>query len=150
NMDDIRGKVGENLRAYVADVQLARKITEMFRDLDMVDILDSLKPAEIYPNYALAIFEKLQFGTTLRNRTFRTLGVEFEDTASIPVTEEELAPGKLANWLKKSAAYQEGRDAVAEALAVDIEGEGPGLLNGETIGLSLGLPALVDKYGTVL
>ena len=150
NMDDIRGKVGENLRAYVADVQLARKITEMVRDLDMVDSLDSLKPAEIDPNDALAIFEKLQFGTTLRNRTFRTLGVEFEDTASIPVTEEELAPGKLANWLKKNAAYQEGRDAVAEALAVDIEGEALGLLNAENIGLRLDLAALDAKDEQVL
>lgn len=133
-MDEIKGKVGQNLRDNIDNVKLARDITEMVRDLDVVDKLDDLKPAEVDANEALQIFEELQFGATLRNRAFRTLGVEFEDTTQVPITQEEPKPGKLANWLKK-------RDGVA----VDVLGEQLAILDKENIGVVIDLADVDPK-----
>ncbi|WP_099298890.1 DNA polymerase I [Corynebacterium dentalis] len=138
-MDDIKGKVGESLRENIDNVKLARKITEMVRDLDVVDSMDDLKPAEVDANEALQVFEDLQFGATLRNRAFRTLGVEFEDTDQIPITQEEIKPGKLATWLKK-------RDGVA----VEVVGESIAILDKDNVGVELDLPGLDPKDDATL
>lgn len=138
-MDDIKGKVGESLRENIDNVKLAREITEMVRDLDVVDSMDDLKPAEVDANEALQIFEDLQFGATLRNRAFRTLGVEFEDTDQIPITQEEIKPGKLATWLKK-------RDGVA----VEVVGESIAILDKDNVGVELDLPGLDSKDDATL
>lgn len=138
-MDDIKGKVGESLRENIDNVKLARKITEMVRDLDVVDSMDDLKPAEVDANEALQVFEDLQFGATLRNRAFRTLGVEFEDTDQIPITQEEIKPGKLATWLKKRTG-----------VAVEVVGESIAILDKDNVGVELDLPGLDPKDDATL
>lgn len=138
-MDDIKGKVGESLRENIDNVKLAREITEMVCDLDVVDSMDDLKPAEVDANEALQVFEDLQFGATLRNRAFRTLGVEFEDTDQIPITQEEIKPGKLATWLKKRTG-----------VAVEVVGESIAILDKDNVGVELDLPGLDPKDDATL
>ena len=138
-MDDIKGKVGESLRENIDNVKLAREITEMVRDLDVVDSMDDLKPAEVDANEALQVFEDLQFGATLRNRAFRTLGVEFEDTDQIPISQEEIKPGKLATWLKKRTG-----------VAVEVVGESIAILDKDNVGVELDLPGLDPKDDATL
>lgn len=125
NMDDIGGKVGANLRENIDNVVLARDITEMVRDLKLVDDLDALSPREIDPNEALGMFEELQFGTGLRNRAFKIMGVEFADSAAIPVTVEEPQPGKLGAWLKKRT----------RGTVVDVDGEQLTLLDRDNVAI---------------
>ena len=138
-MDDIKGKVGESLRENIDNVKLAREITEMVRDLDVVDTMDQLRPAHVDANEALQVFEELQFGATLRNRAFRTLGVEFEDTAQVPISVEDIKPGKLAAWLKK-------RDAVA----VEVVNEQIAILDKDNVGVVLDLAGLDPKDDAAL
>ena len=125
NMDDIGGKVGANLRENIDNVVLARDITEMVRDLKLVDDLDALSPRDIDPNEALGMFEELQFGTGLRNRAFKIMGVEFADSAAIPVTVEEPQPGKLGAWLKKRT----------RGTVVDVDGEQLTLLDRDNVAM---------------
>lgn len=125
NMDDIGGKVGANLRENIDNVVLARDITEMVRDLKLVDDLDALSPRDIDPNEALGMFEELQFGTGLRNRAFKIMGVEFADSAAIPVTVEEPKPGKLGAWLKKRT----------RGTVVDVDGEQLTLLDRDNVAI---------------
>ena len=139
SMDEIKGKVGQSLRDHIENVKLNRAITEMVRDLDVVGEMDALKPAEVNANEALAVFEELQFGVTLRNRAFRTLGVEFEDTAQMPITREEPKAGKLGAWLKKRGA-----------VAVDVEGEQLGILDKDNVGVMLDLADVNPKDETAL
>ncbi|MBC6794347.1 DNA polymerase I [Corynebacterium sp. LK28] len=125
NMDDIGGKVGANLRENIDNVVLARDITEMVRDLKLVDGMDALSPRDIDPNEALGMFEELQFGTGLRNRAFKIMGVEFADSAAIPVTVEEPQPGKLGAWLKKRT----------RGTVVDVDGEQLTLLDRDNVAI---------------
>ena len=128
--DEIGGKVGQNLRDHLADVLLARNITEMVRDLDLGDAgqLEALTPGTPDPTASLDMFEALQFGTTLRNRAFRTFGVEFEDGEAAALTMDAPATGKLATWLTKHAGWKVNRPAgdaaVHRPLAVTVTGVG--------------------------
>ncbi len=125
NMDDIGGKVGANLRENIDNVVLARDITEMVRDLKLVDGMDALSPRDIDPNEALGMFEELQFGTGLRNRAFKIMGVEFADSAAVPVTVEEPQPGKLGAWLKKRT----------RGTVVEVDGEQLTLLDRDNVAI---------------
>ncbi len=145
NMDDIGGKVGQSLRDHIDRAKLNREITEMVRDLDMVDNIDDLRPTEVNAAEALSLFEELQFGGTLRNRAFRTLGVEFEDTTALPIVKDELEPGKLAEWLAKNADYKPKKGTVPTALSVDVDGEQLALLSRENHGVVLDLADLSPK-----
>lgn len=138
-MDKITGKVGQSLRDHIASVQLARDITEMVRDLDVVDNLEQLRPAHVDAQAALEIFEELQFGSTLRSRAFRTLGVEFEDTQQTPITQEHVPEGKLGTWLKKHGG-----------LAVDVHGHTVALLDRNSVGISIQPAELSPKDDNAL
>lgn len=140
NMDDIGGKVGANLRENIDNVVLARDITEMVRDLKLVDGMDALSPRDIDPNEALGMFEELQFGTGLRNRAFKIMGVEFADSAAIPVTVEEPQPGKLGAWLKKRT----------RGTVVDVDGEQLTLLDRDNVAIVQDLADVDPKDEKVL
>ncbi|AGP30643.1 DNA polymerase I [Corynebacterium terpenotabidum] len=130
HMDDIGGKVGQNLREHLDDVLLARNITEMVCDVDLGEAgaLDALTPGEPEPQAALDMFENLQFGTTLRNRAFRTFGVEFEDGETAALTLDAPKVGKLASWLNTHAGWKGNRPAgdaaVNRPLALSVTGVG--------------------------
>ena len=132
-MDSIKGKVGESLREHIDSVKLAREITEMVRDLHLVEDLEDLRPKHIEASEVLDIFEELQFGTNLRSRTFRILGVEFEDTTIVPITREEHERGKFGQWVKKHTG------GTSRALAVDIDGERLTVLDGDHVGVEMDL-----------
>ncbi len=140
NMDDIGGKVGANLRENIDNVVLARDITEMVRDLKLVDGMDALSPRDIDPNEALGMFEELQFGTGLRNRAFKIMGVEFADSAAVPVTVEEPQPGKLGAWLKKRT----------RGTVVDVDGEQLTLLDRDNVAIVQDLADVDPKDEKVL
>lgn len=135
NMDDIGGKVGTSLRENIDNVVLARDITEMVRDLKLVDGMDALSPRDIDPNEALGMFEELQFGTGLRNRTFKIMGVEFADSAAVPVTVEEPKAGKLGAWLKKRA----------RGTVVDVDDEQLTLLDQDNVAVLIDLADVDPK-----
>ena len=104
-VDEVRGKVGDNLRERVAAVQMNRDLTEMVKDLPLPYGPGEL---ELRPADAQGIadfFDRLEFGDSLRDRVFRTLSVEgagvtaAEGDSGTEVVVESLDDGALAGWL---------------------------------------------------
>lgn len=142
HVDEIKGKVGEALRESIDTVTLARDVTEMVRDLHLVDSLDDLLPRPVVAPEALAMFEQLQFGASLRSRAFRVLGVEFEDQGTQPISAETPRGGKLATWLAKNLSYRPGAMTTPEPAAVSVLGEKLGIVTGLNAGVELDLADL--------
>ncbi len=104
-VDEVRGKVGDNLRERVAAVQMNRDLTEMVKDLPLPYGPGEL---ELRPANAQGIadfFDRLEFGDSLRDRVYRTLSVEgagvtaSEGRAGTEVVVEQLDDGALGAWL---------------------------------------------------
>ncbi|WP_305764127.1 5'-3' exonuclease H3TH domain-containing protein, partial [Corynebacterium sp. HMSC074C04] len=115
--DEIRGKVGDNFRERVANVQLNRDITEMVKDLPLPYGPNELELRPADAQGIIDFFDRLEFGDNLRERVFRTLSIEgagVTASTSDSATKLEavsLDDGALAVWLDElhePAALQVG------------------------------------------
>ncbi|MDR1851512.1 MAG: DNA polymerase I [Propionibacteriaceae bacterium] len=99
---EIKGKVGESLRAHIGDVKRNRHLNALLKDLDLGVTLDDLARHPWKRQDVHELFDELQFHN-LRNRLFAALpGEDTADEVSGAVEYEsvEIAPGKLGEWLK--------------------------------------------------
>jgi DNA polymerase-1 len=135
NVDSVRGKVGDALRAHVASVILNRDLTELVKDVPLAQTPDTLRMLPWDRDHIHRLFDDLEF-RVLRDRLFDTLAaVEPEVDEGFDVRGGALQAGELAVWL---AEHSSGRrfglavvgthlayDADATALAiVSADGEG--------------------------
>ena len=123
-VDEVRGKVGDNLRERVAAVQMNRDLTEMVKDLPLPYGPEEL---ELRPANAQGIadfFDRLEFGESLRDRVFRTLALEgagvtaSEGDSGTQVTVVKLDDDALGAWLRSrrgpaAVDYSGGELAIA-------------------------------------
>ncbi|RAV33743.1 DNA polymerase I [Corynebacterium heidelbergense] len=145
HIDEFKGKVGTSLREHIDEVTLAREITEMVRDLQLVDSLEDLRPKPVDAGQTLQFFERLQFGSNLRNRAFRIMGVEYEDTTVRPITVDTPDRGKLASWLSKNLGYRPKGTTAPGPAAVWVAGEQLAIVGGENHGVLLDLADSAEK-----
>ncbi len=98
-VDEVRGKVGDSLRANLAAVVLNRRLTEMVRDVPLPYTPDQLALAPWDRERIHALFDDLEF-RVLRDRLFDTLSsAEPEAEEGFEVRGGALAPGAVAEWL---------------------------------------------------
>ena len=106
-VDEVKGKVGEALRAHLASVLLNRQLTELVRDVDLPE-----QPADLVlrpwdRDAVHRLFDELEF-RVLRDRLFATLSTpEPEAEEGFEVRGAAIEPGALAGWLRGHA--QDGR-----------------------------------------
>ncbi|MDG3012093.1 DNA polymerase I [Rhodococcus sp. D2-41] len=136
NVDKVRGKVGDNLRAHLSGVLLNRQLTEMVKDVPLPYTPDQLELAPWDREKIHALFDELEF-KVLRDRLFATLqSAEPEAEQGFDVRGGALAPGTVADWLSEHARTGArhglsvvgpravyGSDATAIAIAAS-DGEG--------------------------
>ncbi|OLR94756.1 DNA polymerase I [Actinokineospora bangkokensis] len=102
-VDEVKGKVGDALRANLANVQLNRQLTELVRDVPL-----ELGPADLavrdWDRDAVhRLFDELEF-RVLRDRLFQTLSTaEPEAEEGFEVSGGALEPGELGEWLARHA-----------------------------------------------
>ncbi|OBH31939.1 DNA polymerase I [Mycobacterium sp. E342] len=135
NVDSVRGKVGDALRANLAGVIRNRELTDLVKDVPLAQTPDTLRMQPWDRDHIHRLFDDLEF-RVLRDRLFDTLAaVEPEVDAGFDVRGGALQPGELAVWL---AGHSSGKrfglavvgthlayDADATALAiVSADGEG--------------------------
>ncbi|SON63404.1 DNA polymerase I [Mycobacterium simulans] len=136
NVDSVRGKVGDALRAHLANVVRNRELTELVRDVPLAQTPDTLRLQPWDRDQIHRLFDDLEF-RVLRDRLFDTLAaVEPEVNEGFDVRGGALEPGTIGQWLAEHAGdgrrsgltvvgthLPHGGDATALAIAA-ADGEG--------------------------
>jgi DNA polymerase I len=104
NVDSVRGKVGDALRANLSDVVLNRELTDLVRDVPLAQTPDMLRMQPWDRDQIHRLFDDLEF-RVLRDRLFDTLvAVEPEVDEGFDVRGGALEPGGVTDWLAAHAA----------------------------------------------
>jgi DNA polymerase-1 len=99
HVDEVKGKVGDNLRAGIASVVRNRQLTELVRDVPLEVGPHDLRLGQWDRDEVHKVFDALQF-RVLRERLYATLSaVEPEAEHGFEVAARVLRPGELAGFL---------------------------------------------------
>jgi DNA polymerase-1 len=99
HVDEVKGKVGDNLRAGVASVVRNRQLTELVRDVPLEVHPSELRLGQWDRDEVHKVFDALQF-RVLRERLYATLSaVEPEADQGFDVDVRVLQPGEVAGFL---------------------------------------------------
>ncbi|WP_197523282.1 DNA polymerase I [Actinokineospora pegani] len=102
-VDEVKGKVGDALRANLSNVQLNRQLTELVRDVPLELAPTDLAVRDWDRDAVHRLFDELEF-RVLRDRLFQTLSTaEPEAEEGFEVSGGALEPGQLAGWLAEHA-----------------------------------------------
>ncbi len=106
NVDSVRGKVGDALRANLAGVVRNRELTDLVRDVPLAQTPDTLRLQPWDRDHIHRLFDDLEF-RVLRDRLFDTLaaagGRVPEVDEGFDVRGEALQPGAVGGWLAAHA-----------------------------------------------
>jgi DNA polymerase I len=109
NVDSVRGKVGDALRANLAGVVRNRELTDLVKDVPLAQTPDTLRLQPWDRDHIHRLFDDLEF-RVLRDRLFETLvAVEPEVDEGFDVRGGALEPGTVGRWLAEHAG--DGRRA---------------------------------------
>ena len=99
HVDEVKGKVGDNLRAGVASVARNRMLTELVRDVPLTVGPQDLRLGQWDREQVHEVFDALQF-RVLRERLYATLSaVEPEAEHGFDVDSRVLGPGQVRAFL---------------------------------------------------
>ncbi|MFT4042666.1 MAG: DNA polymerase I [Gordonia sp. (in: high G+C Gram-positive bacteria)] len=110
-VDEVKGKVGDALRAHLASVQTNRQLTELVRDMQLPAGPDELALVGWDRDRIHQLFDDLEF-RVLRDRLFSTLSsVEPEAQDGFDLDGVVLSAGEVGGWLDAHA--RTGRTGLA-------------------------------------
>ncbi len=99
NVEAVRGKVGDALRANLSHVVLNRDLTELVRDVPLAQTPDTLRMMPWDRDHIHRLFDDLEF-RVLRDRLFETLAsADPEVEQGFDVRGAALGRGELPAWL---------------------------------------------------
>ncbi|MHB8451779.1 MAG: DNA polymerase I [Mycobacteriales bacterium] len=139
-VDEVAGKVGESLRAHLADVIRNRTLTQLVRDVPLPVRPHDLRLGQWNRDEVHQLFDTLQF-RVLRERLYATLqAARPEADEGFEVRFRILGPGEVASWL---AAH--GSDQRRAGLSISGHwGRGMGSVTGIALAAADGAGAYVD------
>ncbi|MHA3021157.1 DNA polymerase I [Mycobacterium sp. BMJ-28] len=135
NVDQVKGKVGDALRANLSHVILNRELTELVKNVPLAQTPDTLRMLPWDRDHIHRLFDDLEF-RVLRDRLFDTLSsADPEVDVGFEVRGGALIPGELAAWLSEHSSGRrfglavvgthKAFDSDATALAIaSADGEG--------------------------
>ena len=120
NVDKVKGKVGDALRAHLANVLLNRDLTDLVKNVPLAQTPDTLRMQPWDRDHIHRLFDDLEF-RVLRDRLFDTLAsTDPEVEEGFDVRGGALEPGTLAAWLAEHSTGQRfGLAVVGNHLAFD-------------------------------
>ncbi len=123
HVDEVKGKVGDALRANLASVQTNRQLTELIRDMQLPAGPEDLAMVGWDRDRIHQLFDDLEF-RVLRDRLFSTLSsVEPEAEAGFDLDGSVLGAGEVAGWLDEHA--RTGRTGLAVTAPHVVVGSDP-------------------------
>ncbi len=122
NVDKVKGKVGDALRANLSSVVLNRELTELVKNVPLPHTPDTLRMLPWDRDQIHRLFDDLEF-RVLRDRLFDTLAsADPEVDQGFEVRGGALQPGELAAWLSEhSLGNRFGVAVVGTRLAFDAD-----------------------------
>lgn len=122
NVDTVKGKVGDALRANLSSVVLNRELTELVKNVPLPQTPDTLRMLPWNRDHIHRLFDDLEF-RVLRDRLFDTLAsADPEVEQGFDVRGGALQPGELAAWLSEhSLGNRFGIAVVGTHLAFDAD-----------------------------
>lgn len=103
HVDEVKGKVGDALRAHLASVQTNRQLTELVRDMQLPATPDELAMVGWDRDRIHQLFDDLEF-RVLRDRLFSTLSsVEPEAESGFELDGSILGEGEVRDWIDAHA-----------------------------------------------
>ncbi|MGE2817555.1 DNA polymerase I [Mycobacterium heidelbergense] len=104
NVESVRGKVGDALRAHLASVVRNRELTDLVKDVPLAQTPDTLRLQPWDRDQIHRLFDDLEF-RVLRDRLFDTLAaVEPEVDEGFDVRGGALDAGTVGQWLAEHAS----------------------------------------------
>jgi DNA polymerase I len=122
NVDAVKGKVGDALRANLSSVVLNRELTDLVKDVPLAQTPDTLRMQPWDRDQIHRLFDDLEF-RVLRDRLFDTLvSADPEVDQGFDVRGGALEQGELATWLAEhSHGNRFGMAVVGTHLAFDAD-----------------------------
>ena len=122
NVDAVKGKVGDALRANLSSVVLNRELTDLVKDVPLAQTPDTLRMQPWDRDQIHRLFDDLEF-RVLRDRLFDTLAsADPEVDQGFDVRGGALEKGELAAWLAEhSHGNRFGMAVVGTHLAFDAD-----------------------------
>jgi DNA polymerase I len=123
NVDQVKGKVGESLRAHLSSVILNRELTELVKDVPLAQTPDTLRMQPWDRDHIHRLFDDLEF-RVLRDRLFDTLAsADPEVDEGFDVRGGALEKGAVGAWLAEHASdgRRAGLSVVGTHLAFDAD-----------------------------
>jgi DNA polymerase I len=122
NVDAVKGKVGDALRANLSSVVLNRELTDLVKDVPLPQTPDTLRMQPWDRDHIHRLFDDLEF-RVLRDRLFDTLAsADPEVDQGFDVRGGALEQGELAAWLAEHAhGNRFGMAVVGTHLAFDAD-----------------------------
>ena len=123
NVDQVKGKVGEALRAHLSSVVLNRELTELVKDVPLAQTPDTLRMQPWDRDHIHRLFDDLEF-RVLRDRLFDTLAsANPEVDEGFDVRGGALEKGAVRAWLAEHASdgRRAGLSVVGTHLAFDAD-----------------------------
>jgi DNA polymerase-1 len=121
-VDTVKGKVGDALRANLSHVVLNRELTDLVKDVPLAQTPDTLRMQPWDRDQIHRLFDDLEF-RVLRDRLFDTLAsTDPEVDQGFDVRGGALEAGELAAWLtERSTGSRFGMAVVGTHLAFDAD-----------------------------
>jgi DNA polymerase-1 len=145
NVDKVKGKVGDALRAHVASVVLNRELTELVKDVPLAQTPDTLRMQPWDRDQIHRLFDDLEF-RVLRDRLFDTLASsDPEVEEGFDVRGAALEPGTLAAWLTEHQGGRFGLAVVGTHLAFDADATAIAIVSADGEGVYFDTTTLVPE-----
>ena len=131
-VDTVKGKVGDALRANLSHVVLNRELTDLVKDVPLAQTPDTLRMQPWDRDQIHRLFDDLEF-RVLRDRLFDTLAsTDPEVDQGFDVRGGALEAGELANWLSEHAkGKRSGMAVIGTHLAFDADATALAIVAGD-------------------